>query len=271
VIDSPGFVGDFEEGYARALHALDPRVDEDARGVNIDGLNPVDPFYRGNWLEAKRLLVLAGAPVGIGIAKGRLADLRRAGPLTVETNPALASGVGRSAGTLLGLRETDQAFQILASSMADLDTDAIAAEVSKATERIDYACDKFLRRLDPPRVAIFASHAYAAFAAEQLKRHLDAEIACIGPRSRTPGSAVPAVRDLETVRGMLDAAAPDLVLGSAYEQSIMPDAAFVHLTPPVRDRVQLQARMLVGTEGALSFMEDVLNACRDHAGRDKKK
>jgi nitrogenase molybdenum-iron protein alpha/beta subunit len=40
-----------------------------------------------------------------------------------------------------------------------------------------------------------------------------------------------------------------------------PGAAFVGLTPPLRDRVALSSRALTGVEGALQLMDEVLNAC----------
>ena len=40
-----------------------------------------------------------------------------------------------------------------------------------------------------------------------------------------------------------------------------PGAAFVGLTPPLRDRVLLSSRALAGVEGALRLMDEVLNAC----------
>ena len=56
-------------------------------------------------------------------------------------------------------------------------------------------------------------------------------------------------------------AEPDLVIGSSYERAMAPGAAFVGLTPPLRDRVLLSSRALAGVAGALRLMDEVLNAC----------
>ncbi|HUK92765.1 MAG TPA: nitrogenase component 1, partial [Methanomicrobiales archaeon] len=44
LLDSPGFAGQMEAGYGRALAALDPQVDPGEKRVNIAGLNLLDPF-----------------------------------------------------------------------------------------------------------------------------------------------------------------------------------------------------------------------------------
>ncbi|MDD1675600.1 MAG: nitrogenase component 1, partial [Methanomicrobiales archaeon] len=62
VVDAPGFLGSFEDGYQAALHALGSRTDPDRKGVNIEGLNPIDPYYRGNIRETQRLFALSGLP-----------------------------------------------------------------------------------------------------------------------------------------------------------------------------------------------------------------
>ena len=49
-----------------------------------------------------------------------------------------------------------------------------------------HACDKFLRRYDPPGVAVFPGAAYALFAADTLQRYLDAEILAVGTRNNPP-------------------------------------------------------------------------------------
>ena len=263
IVDSPGFLGDLEAGYHRALAQVAPEVDPDAPGVNIDGICRTDLFYRGNALEARRLLNLAGAPVATTFCLDRYAATSRAAPLTVGTNPDLASGVGTWCGSLLGLDAVGETFEVLAAEIDGIDTRPVREEIAWADARIEKACDKYLRRFDPPRVVICAGRSYSAFAAELLERYLDADIACIATRNgaETPDGDITHTVDFLTIRGMILDAEPDLVLGSSYEQAICDDAAFVGLTPPLRGRVLLHSRAVAGIEGALWLMDEVLNAC----------
>ena len=263
IVDSPGFIGDLEAGYRRALDALAPEVDEGIAGVNIDGICRTDPFCRGNAIEARRLLDLAGASVGTTFCLDRFDAAHRAAPFTVGTNPDLASGVGTACGSLLGLDAVRETFERLGAVIGGIDTRPVAEEVAWADERIRKACEKYLRRFDPPRAAIAAQSAYAAFAADLLDRYLGADIACVAARNDPGEGGAAAVRttDFAVLQERMTGAEPDLVIGSSYERAMAPGAAFVGLTPPLRDRVLLSSRALAGVEGALRLMDEVLNAC----------
>jgi len=269
VVDSPGFLGDLEAGYRRALDTIAPEVDPDVPGVNIDGICRTDPFCRGNALEARRLLNLAGVGVATTFCLDRYAATRRAAPFTVGTNPDLASGVGTWCGSLLGLDAVGETFERLLALIDGVDPRPVMEEVAWADARIRKACEKYLRRFDPPRVAIAGGAAYASFAADLLDRYLGAEIACVAARNGSSGNGVTRTTDFSVIREMILDAEPDLILGSSYEASIAPDAAFVGLTLPLRDRVALSSHAVAGVEGALRLMEEVLNACinRNRAGR----
>ncbi|NVO67615.1 nitrogenase component 1 [Methanofollis tationis] len=256
VIDSPGFAGGMEEGYRRAMAALGPAVGEGVDGITVDGLNPIDPFYRGNLLEAERMIRMAGGRVAAALAAGPVEGIKACGRVSVGTNPGLSAGVGRSVGYLLGLDPTKAAFSRLAD-LCGLDAGPVLQEAEEAGEQIDRACDKYLSRFDPPAVAIFAEDSYAAFAAATLRRYLDAEIAVLAPRT---GEG--AVTSLEEIEELIAEAGPDLILGSSYEQAVAPEIPFVGLTFPQRGRVRLHARPITGIEGSLAFIEDVLTACR---------
>lgn len=264
IVDSPGFIGDLEAGYHQALAKIAPEVDPDAPGVNIDGICRTDHFYRGNALEARRLLNLAGAPVATTFCLDHYSATRRAAPLTIGTNPDLASDVGTWCGSLLGLDTVAETFEVLASEIDGIRTRPVMEEIAWADARIVKACGKYLRRFDPPRVAICAGYSYSLFAAEFLERYLDADIACIVTRNEAGTSSsreITQTTDFLTIRRMIQDAEPDLILGSSYEQAVCNDAAFVGLTPPCRSRVLLHSRAVAGIEGSLWLMDEVLNAC----------
>ncbi len=61
-------------------------------------------------------------------------------------------------------------------------------EIEREEERIVRACDKFLRRFDPPHAVIFSGFSYAVFAAKTLRHYLDAEILFVGSRNE-PGTS----------------------------------------------------------------------------------
>ena len=263
IVDSPGFLGDFEAGYRRALAMIAPEVDPDAAGVNIDGICRTDPFCRGNAIEARRLLNLAGASVATTFCLDRYDAVHRAAPFTVGTNPDLASGVGTACGSLLGFDAVGETFEALAAEVDGVDARPIAEEIAWADARITKACEKYLKRFDPPRVAIAAGGSYATFAADLLDRYLGADIACVAARNDSGAwsGAFTHTTDLSVVRDMIRNTEPDLILGSSYERAIDPRAAFVGLTSPLRGRVLLSSRALAGIEGALWLMGEVLNAC----------
>jgi nitrogenase molybdenum-iron protein alpha/beta subunit len=256
IVDSPGFAGGMEEGYRRAMAALGPEVGVDAAGITIDGLNPIDLFYRGNLFEAERLIRKAGGAVAAALAAGPVERVKACGRVSVGTNPGLSAGIGRSVGDLLGLDATKATFSRL-SDLCGLDVGPVLQEADEAQEQIERACDKYLSRFDPPAVAVFAEASYTAFAAAAMKRFLDAEIV-VSARRTGEGS----VTSLEEIRDLIAEAKPDLILGSSYEQTLAPGVPFVGLTFPQRGRVRLHARPLAGIEGSLAFIEDVLTACR---------
>ena len=265
LVDSPGFTGQMEAGYGRALEALDPEADPGANGVNIAGLNLLDPFSTGNLIEAERLLSLAGMPIGTRIPRDPLDRISRCAPCTVTVNPDLPPGTGEAPGDLLGLPAIGKTFSLLGDCLPGADIGPVLDEAARAEERVQRASDKYLRRFDPPGAAIFGGFAYANLAAETLHRYLDADILVIGSRN-TPGpSRFPArqMADLGSITDVLAGEKPDLIVGSSFERSACPDAAFVGLTPPLRGRVLLRSRALAGIEGTLTFMEEALNACMD--------
>ena len=268
LVDSPGFAGELETGYRVALAALAPDVDPERRGVNIDGVSLSDPFYEGNLQEVSRLLHRAGIPVGTVFCRDWAEMAGHAAPLTIGTNDDFASGVGQYLGGTLGIPSLRATFEKLATAHEGADVDLVLAELDVQEERVIHACDKYLHRYDPPGVAIFAGTAYALFAADTLKRYLDAEILAIGTRNDPP--TLPATQypvekltGLEQVARKITEVSPDLVIGSSFERSVSDDCTFVGIIPPLRGRIRLAHPSLAGTAGTLHFVEDVLNACMD--------
>lgn len=268
VIDCPGFTGGADAGYLAALSALNPQVDPESNGIGIDGVSRIDPFWRGNRDEAMRLLRLAGVGPGTIFAADTVSAVDRASPLSICTNPDLASQAGDSCGSLLGFDRIGRTFGSLADKDPRVDCEAIAIEVAGAEERIVRACDKYLLRFDPPTVAIFGGYSYATAAAALLERYIGTEVVAIGVRSAPPPGAGPGVSEamgLDQVALLLESTRPELVLGSSFEERLSPGAAFVGYAPPIRGQVRLRATASAGVEGALALIERVLNAAIDHA------
>ncbi len=269
LVDSPGFAGQMEEGYGRALAALDPEPGQGEEGVNIAGLNLLDPFSAGNLLETERLLSLAGIPLATRIPGDPLDRMGACGPFTVSVNPDLPCGTGEFLGGVIGIPSVERTFSLLGDRFPLSDVGPVLAEAALAGERIRRAADKYLRRFDPPRAAVFGGSAYARFAADLLREYLAAEVCITGSRngSGTGSSPLMEMRSLGEIAGALGREKPDLILGSSFERSAYPGAAFVGITPPLRGRVLLRSRALAGIEGTLSLMEEILNACMDRNRR----
>jgi nitrogenase molybdenum-iron protein alpha/beta subunit len=269
LVDSPGFAGDVETGYAKALSLLEPRMDPSADGVNIGGCCLLDPFSRGNVQEITRLLQLASVPVGTVFADDVVKKISHAAPFTVETNNDFACDVGKHLGGTLGFGALRATFEQIGTTFPDADVSPVLTEIGWQEERLIRACDKYLQRFDPPAVAIFAGTSYAEFAADTLMQYLDADIRCIGLRNhgrvRYPSEYA---GGLWEVKNLISSHDPDLVLGSSFERSVCGERGFVGLIPPLRGEVRLAPGPLVGINGILSFMEDILNTCMDTKSRN---
>jgi hypothetical protein len=267
LVDSPGFSGDAEAGYTKALSRLAPRTDSAADGVNIDGVCLLDPFHKGNLQEIRRLLSLAAVPVATVFCLDALQKIPAAAPCTIGTNRDFSSGVGEYLGGTLGFGTLRATFEKLGTAFEESDVDPVLRELSRQEEETVRICDKFLRRFDPPSVVIFAGGSYAEFAAETLGRYLDADIRFIGLRNSGGSSRYPTgpVAGLKAAKTLIDLHNPDLVLGSSFERSVSGNRAFLGITPPLRGAVRLAPVPLAGVNGTLFFMEQVLNVCMDHS------
>ena len=265
LVDSPGFAGDVETGYQKALAALPIRVNPDTPGVNIDGVSLFDPYSAGNVQELRRLLQASSIPVATVFCQDRFERISASAAYTAGTNGDFASGVGEYCGGTLGLEEVRATFGRMANLFGDADITPVLAETDAQEERIVRVCDKYLQRYDPPSVVIAAGYAYALFAARTLERYLDADIRCICSRN-SPGEsryAVKQVTGIGQVKDLIGSHDPDLVLGSSFERAVSPGRAFAGITPPLRGEIRLAPRPLAGISGTLSFVEQVLNTLLD--------
>ena len=270
LIDSPGFLGGFEAGYREAAGRLPLQIAGDSQEVNVEGINLADPFGRGNQREACRFLSVMGITPGVMFCLDSFDRLGAVPEHSISVNPDLEIRRAGSLGSILGIGEMEKTVKNLADTIDGADPVPAEHEIRTVDETIARVSDKYLKRHDPPSVAIFSGLSYARFARDALKRYLDAEIVWCGSRSDNPEGVegMEHVTSLSRISDIIAANAPDLVLGSSFEQSVPGDFAFSGITPPLRGSVRLASSPIAGTEGLLGFMEDVLNACMD---RSKKK
>ena len=156
-VDTPGFTGDFESGYLGAMKVLPVSPGPDTNRVNIDGINLIDPFARGNQREAERLLRLMGLSVGTVFCHDTCQALNTTAGFSVTVNPDLGSGNGQEMGSFLGLAAIRTTADSLADRFCNAETGRIEKEIRTVGERIIKAADKYLKRFDPPSVAIFST------------------------------------------------------------------------------------------------------------------
>ena len=264
IIDAPGYCGDMMDGYRIALHALPAETDPTRVGVNIDGLISTDPFAAGNRMEAERLLARAGIPVAARYCNDTLASALKPAEVTVTALPDVASGFGQSVGSLCGLDAIESAFSHLQEVFPDADCATVMEICEETDELVVKACDRYLRVNDPPRVALFGIAGYMDMARDLLTTYLDAEICCAGARNQPPEDSLSSwAPDLGTVKQMIAADVPTLLIGSRYEKTLAPDVPFVQTTLPIRKHSMLCHRPLVGTEGILWLTEAIINAGKE--------
>lgn len=116
LVDAPGFSGDVESGYKKALLALAPSIDPSCEGINIDGACLLDPFSGGNVQEVLRLLGTASVNVGTVFCSDLLEKVKRAAPYTVGTNGDFSSGIGTAWGGCSDLEKSGQHLEKLPRS-----------------------------------------------------------------------------------------------------------------------------------------------------------
>lgn len=260
IIDSPGFLGGAEVGYRIASEVLLKEAAVTTEGVNIGGICLLDPFHRGNLHESRRLLAMAGIPVGAVISYDRLDALSHLAPVTVYANPDYSISPGCCGRTFLGLSAIRETMVDISESVERSDPSYVLAECDWAEELVIATCDKYLRRNDPPNTAICSQAGYAGFFADLLVGYLGSDPPLILKRNETD---TPAVTDFDRISDALNQDSYDLIIGSSYEAHSKPNTGFVGITPPIRGRVVMGSRPLAGIEGTINAIELILNACMD--------
>jgi hypothetical protein len=258
LIDSPGFLGGAEVGYRIASEVLLGEATVTTKGVNIGGICLLDPFHRGNLHESRRLLAMAGIPVGAVISSDRLDALSHFAQDTVYANPDYTAS-GYDGGTLLGFSAIKKTISSLSG-----DPSSVLAECDWAEELVIAACEKYLRRNDPPTAAIASQAGYAGLFADLLVQYLGSDTPLVLRRNETD---LPAVTDYDQIADALHSDSYNLIIGSSYEAQMKPDAGFVGVTPPIRGRIVIGSRPLAGIEGAITAVEMILNALMDKKKR----
>jgi nitrogenase molybdenum-iron protein alpha/beta subunit len=262
-VDAPGFCGNVEEGAAKAFAAMMPDTVADRSSVNIDGINLLDLFWRGNLHEMERLLGLLGVPVAARFCHDTWNNIRRGvSPVTISANPSYASGVGECLGSMLFL-DIPKTIDRCLTQFPNIDVDAVLTERQRAEEQMFYSCDKYLRKYTPPVVAVAAQESYAVFAKMMMERYFGSDVPVVFARNRTALDVPYSVNSAE-INAMIAAVGPDLILGSSFEAVAYQNAAFFGITPPDRSHVFVAARPLVGVEGGLVLIEGALNALINH-------
>lgn len=266
VVDAPGFSGDFNTGYKNALGMVGRDTDQvqEREGINIEGICSVDPFSAGNLTEVLRLLNLAGIGAAAVYCRDTLGSARNPAAAGFSVNPDYDRESSNPPEPFLGTDGVVAAFSKITDLFPDADIEPVISGAEEAEERIVKACDKFLRKHDPPSAAIFSTSFYAEFSVKTLMKYLDAGICFAGTRN-SDGiglTKVPSGKaaDIRTIKSIISEESPDLLLGSSFENAAAPRIPFVGLTFPQRSRFTLHNKPIAGIEGSLAFMEDVLNA-----------
>ena len=126
LVDSPGFSGDVETGYKKALSLLAPQTDLATEGVNIDGICLLDPFHKGNLQEIQRLLGMASVPVATVFCR----DCPGEDPRCIDLHdrnergfPRVMSGI--ILGGTLGFGTLRATFENLGNTFTESDIDPV--------------------------------------------------------------------------------------------------------------------------------------------------
>ena len=301
-VDAPGFIGYFDEGWRLAVRELADSIpinnsntnknapltdlSKDSKGnirVNIDGVCSMDPFHKGSLIEATRLLNLCGLKTAAVFCHDTYESITHPSPYSVSVNPdyncadvmnrRLNADARNSTGSLLGPDNVLKTFEELSDRLTgtddagiDIDISKIESECEETDEILTKEGDRYLRRHDPPRVAVYSTYAYTEFACDMIANYMDGEIVHAAARNNPPDSDlnggenpynIGGICTLHQIKEILYKKDFDLIIGSSFEHAAFPDSAFVGLTFPIRHRKMLYDRPVAGIQGALYLMDEI--------------
>lgn len=305
-IDAPGFIGYFDEGWKLAVRELADSIpinnsntntntntnapvtdlSKDSKGnirVNIDGVCSMDPFHKGSLIEATRLLNLCGLKTAAVFCHDTYESITHPSPYSVSVNPdyncadvmnrRLNADARNSTGSLLGPDNVLKTFEELSDRLTetadagiDIDISKIESECEETDEILTKEGDRYLRRHDPPRVAVYSTYAYTEFACDMIANYMDGEIVHASARNNPTYSDlnggenpynIDGICSLHRIKEILSKKDFDLIIGSSFEHAAFPDSAFVGLTFPIRHRKMLYDRPVAGIQGALYLMDEI--------------
>ena len=297
-IETPGFSISMAAAHQQALMAAiaaigPPEQPADARCVNLIGLSVYQKHWQGSLAGLRRLLdamgVRVGAALGAGCSVADIRTLRTAGCNVVvheeyadALGPRLAELYGvppvvPGAGAPIGFAATETWVRDVAA--------ALGCDPAPALQLIDDArrcafrhLNRFHHQTGLPKGATFALRAEASTALpllQWLHGYLGMVPLAVRLSDGTDGALARAARTyLETIgcaeawEADLDSEPCDLVFanGPTVAEFIAEGqaAAGVELSLPGTDRIDIVPKALLGCDGTLFLLEQILNALRDH-------
>ena len=260
--------------------------------VNLFGPPVFGPSAVAEYAEAERLMDLIGvevnARVPLGASVGDLARLPRAWANVLLYREVGESatlylqdefGIGRVTTPMIGAAGTGAALRAV-GELCDLDPKFVQRTIW--TELANTAKLPWYARLEPPevlkdrRVAIFGDFTYPLGLGYALAREVGLEVAACGTylthlerdflfhaNTFTEGAFVE--DDPEEVAARIEAADPDLVVGTHLEEEVADSLGvpFLPLCPPVNDQ-PFVGRPLMGYAGS-SVLADALDGVLNQA------
>ena len=293
------FADGFKVAAIEILRAVAKRGEKIPRSVNIIGPNIFQYGWENNVDELKRMLRVIGAEVLSVICAGEnLGNLERAGQAELnvvvceEYGDTIAAYLEKEFGTpLMGINEPApiglSGSELWVKTIADrlgLPKEPVEAEAKKVKRRCCHALERVSRYSGKPKgmtFGIFGDSSQVAPAMAFLHQYLGMYPAVLGIReagktSRAFINDYIAKNSMDTtvlmdpdqyiVKEHLIERRPDIVLGSSIEEYIVngldQKTAFAPFSFPYNKKIILTARPTLGFNGALTLLEDVLNALK---------
>lgn len=274
-VEAAGYRGRLDDGYEAALDALcgllEPRPPAEKPTVNLIGFGADDPRLEADRRAFQRLLGEKTA-LGAVLCGGSLERLRQAPAAGLNLVLGRGAGLARQLERRFGMpwRQIDYPYgltgaEALWSCLEErfgLDYAAERAEFSRITSQGFTPVYAYLQALYGMPVSVIGRGARARGMARFLTQELGMEVVCQAEREQ--------LDDLEDFYDRVRASETALLFGSSFEQEVAEqlEIPLFRYDFPVFDRVSLTDRPLIGAEGSLSLVEELLNEIM--AGRRQK-